>query len=260
MTLSCENLKGLVQSFSLVQQCDVVKNGALRIATPFNYPNGSQIDLFLEHTNNLFGGYLLSDGGQTADYVADMHFKLWATKKRRILIDDICNLLQVGQSAGGFEIHLEPQQLNELPQAIVRLAQACIRIADLIFTQRLQNTGTFQEEVEEFIALNDLPYEPDIYLIGAFNKEVKVDFRVHGQKVTSLIQTLSTRTNAHPLSNEIFRRWYDLQPYRVNNQFITIYDETSNVFRDDDLQRLNDFSLVLGFPNDQEQIYEAIAA
>jgi hypothetical protein len=262
MDINCNNISEFVHGFSLVEQCDTVSNGMLRFATPFSYPNGSQIDLFLSPTKPLFGEYILSDYGLTSDYLQDLHVKPWATKKRRLLIEDICRNLGVEQHSGVFQIGLSPKELSSLSQAIVRLSQVCIRVADLAFTQRLQIAGTFQDEVEEFIAVSDFPYEPDVELVGALGQVVKVDFRVRGQKVTSLIQTLSTRNpaNAHPISNEVFRRWYDLRPHLHHNQFVTIYDASSGIFREDDLARLADFSAVLGYPDDQEQIQEALAA
>src|SRR5215218_241880 len=158
MEIDCDNLKEFVQSFSLVNNCDRINNGALRIATPFNYPNGSQIDLFLEVSSDMFNDYILSDYGMTANYLLDMQIKPWAAKKRRLLIDDICSVLGVAYSAGKLQIHIDQKDLSDLPHAMVRLAQACIRVADLSFTQRLQIIGTFQEEVEEFISENNFSY------------------------------------------------------------------------------------------------------
>lgn len=260
MSLDCEKIKDIVQSFSLVEACDVIKSGAIRIATPFHYPNGSNIDLFLNPTNDLFKDFILTDLGQTADYVTDMQFNLWATKKRRGLINDICSALGVEQKDSSFQIQIQASEINALPQAIVRLAQTCIRATDLIFTQRLQDSGTFQEEVEEFLAAKDLSYEPDITLPGRFQYVIKVDFRVKGRRISSLVQTLSTRTNNHPAAIEIFRRWYDLESYRNAYQFVTIYDESLGIYREDDLKRLSEQSIVFGFPKEQAQINEVLAA
>jgi hypothetical protein len=263
MEIDCNNLREFVQSFSLVNSCDRINNGALRISTPFRYPNGSQIDLFLQVTGDMFNDYILSDYGMTANYLLDMQIKPWAAKKRRLLIDDICSVLGVAYSAGKLQIHIDQRDLAALPQAMVRVAQACIRVADLSFTQRLQIIGTFQEEVEEFIAENNLSYEPDVTLIGEYDREIKIDFRVQGKAVTSLIQTLSTPsvTNAHNRSLEVFSRWYDLlRIYRPTNQFITLFDTTNNIFRRDDLGRLGDVSLLLGYPEEQKTLQEVLTA
>jgi hypothetical protein len=259
--LDCQSLKAIVDKFSLVEQCDVIKNGALRIATPFNYPNGSQIDLFLEYSNGLFSQYVLSDYGLTANYLLDMHIKAWSTSKRRQLIEDICETLEVGSETGVFRVPLG-QDIAALSSAIVRLAQACIRVSDLSFTQRLQSSATFQEDVEEFIAGAGLAYESEPVLMGALRNPVKVDFRVQGAKVFSLVQTLSAPNpaNAHPKSVEVFTRWFDLQHHNgQRHQFVTVFD-TINSFKEYDLERLSLVSAVVGFPEDREQLQEMLAA
>lgn len=260
--INCENLREFVQGFSLVEQCDVINSGALRISTPFNYPNGSQIDVFLETRSGVFSEYILSDYGQTSDYLTDMNIKFWVSKKRRLLVEDICSTLGVDVHVTRFQIRLSAEELGMLSEAIVRLAQACIRVADLTFVQRLQVAGTFQEDVEEFIAGINLPYEPDIVLAGIRDREIKVDFRVIGRRITSLIQTISTPnyTNAHTRSLEVFSRWYDLKSNYSEDQFITLYDTTNNVFQRADLGRLEDLSLVYGYPEDQAQLQEVLLA
>jgi hypothetical protein len=37
---------------------------------------------------------------------------------------------------------------DDLVPGIIRLGQACIRVADLVFTQRIAAQGSFAEEVE----------------------------------------------------------------------------------------------------------------
>src|SRR5215213_1773294 len=259
--VDCQSLREVISKSSLVEDCDVVSSGALRIVTPFNFPNGSQIDLFLERSNDLFSQYVLSDYGLTANYLLDMHIKAWSTSKRRQLIQDICEILEVDSDAGVFRIALG-RDIATLSSAIVRLAQACIRVSDLSFTQRLQSSATFQENVEEFIAGANLQYEIEPVLIGALNNPVKVDFRVKGSKVLSLVQTLSAPnpTNAHPKSVEVFTRWFDLQSHNgLRHQFVTVFD-TINSFKEYDLERLSLVSTVVGFPEEIEELQEILAA
>jgi hypothetical protein len=259
--IDCDTLRKLVSQFSLVEDCDFIKDGSLRIATPFNYPNGSQVDLFLGYSNGLFSQYVLSDYGLTANYLLDMHIKPWSTSKRRQLIQDICETLEVESDTGVFRVALG-REIENLSSAIVRLAQACIRVSDLSFTQRLQNSATFQESVEEFIAGAELTYETEPVLIGALNNPVKVDFRVKGAKVLSLVQTLSAPnpTNAHPKSVEVFTRWFDLQSHNgQRHQFVTVFD-TINSFKEYDLERLALVSTVVGFPEEREELQEILAA
>jgi hypothetical protein len=257
MTLTCDNLVELVKPLPLVQQCDVIKSGALRISTPFRYPNGSKIDVFLQPNDS--GHHVLSDGGQTTDYVSDMQFNLWSSKKRRTLIDDICAPLGVTHEDESFEIVLPPDEMSDLSHAIVRLAQACIRATDLIYTQRAPGVGSFQDEIEDFFSIKHISYEPDVVLPGDAGKQVKIDFKVKGERLDSLVQTLSGRTSLHAQANEKLSRWIDLELHKNINQFITVVDQAAGV-QPADLKRLEKFSQVFSYPADQEQFYETVSA
>jgi hypothetical protein len=262
MGLDCAQLGKIVQSFSLVRECDKIRNGMLRISTPFQYPDGSQVDVFLGSEEPLFPDKLvLTDLGQTTAYLLDLQVKPWATAKRKQIISDICSRLDVELRGGALTVSLVNAP-TEIPQAIVRLAQACIRIPDVAFTQRFRTASVLNEEFEEFLAQMELDYDGPVRLAGAFENEVEVEFQVRGRHVVSLIQTLSTANSnaAHGLSNEVFRKWYDLKAYTGANQFVTIYDTTNDVFRADDLNRLSTLSTVLGFPAEQQSIRMALAA
>ena len=260
MKLSIEQIQTAAASFSLVKGCDVIRNGMVRLATPFQYPNGAGIDLFLGPKSDLFEQWVLTDLGQTTGWLLDLNLKLWTTEKRKQLVSDICQGLEVIQEGGQFQLILTDLKL--LPDAMVRLAQACLRVADLAFTQRLRVASAFNEDFEEFLDLADASYEPGFSLQGQFGKIVKVDFRVKGQRSQSLVQTLSTPSSvaSHTMINEAFRSWYDLQPHRDHYQFVTIYDTSNDSFRDDDLKRLGSLSLLLGYPAQEQDIKAALAA
>src|SRR5271169_114649 len=130
MPLNCGDLQQLVQGFSLIHGCDVVGGDKLRLATPFKYPDGSNIDVFLWSARDLFNGYVLSDLGQTASYLFDLQIKAQTTKRRKQIIADICDALNVQNENGELRILLPEENREQIPSAIVRLAQACIRVAD----------------------------------------------------------------------------------------------------------------------------------
>src|SRR5262245_48548493 len=199
MPLHCEDILALLGSFSLVKQCDALRDGTLRIATPFQYPNGSFIDVFLQETKNLpdskrtlFAGHLLSDLGQTATYLLDLHIKIAATKKRRQIVQDVCQGLGVELQRGELMVRIEGGALNgTLASSIFNLSQACLRVADLSFTQRFTTPLAFKDEVEEFLNQAEFQYETDVILTTKFHKDVVIDFRVQGPKKPSLVKTVS---------------------------------------------------------------------
>lgn len=258
--LTCDLLQKELASISLVKECDVVDSGAIRIATPFTFPDGSNIDLFLIPHPGLFKGYTLSDYGYTAMYLMEIGFDLWQTKKRRQVIADICEQFGVAQDSGQFFISLDEKNMPELGLLMARLAQACTRLVDLSFTQRMQNVSGFTSDVEEFLAVKNLEYEPDPELMGRYGTPIRLDFAVSGRQSRSLIQTFSTAnpTTTHVASNEIFRKWFDLKGRP--EQFVTVFDAKAEGIKIEDLQRLSDVSLVLSFPNEQDRFAEAISA
>lgn len=263
MSFDCDTLKQLVTSLALVRECDVVGNGMLRMATPFRYPDGAYIDLFLGQTDNVFAPFRLTDLGNTTAYLLDLQLKPWATQRRKRIIDDISKSLGIDREGAELVVPLTEDKLKDhLPDHMVRLAQACIRMADLSFTQRLRTVPEFREDLEEYISSVGVAVEPQLALPGRFGKDVPIDFRTRGRRVQSLILTLSTQNSAaaHPLANEVFRKWYDLESYRSEYQLLTIYDSSNDVFRPDDIERLGEKSTVLAFPAQEEMISEAIAA
>lgn len=256
------NLSDFVTDLSLVRAHDLVRDGSLRLATPFRYPDGSLIDVFLKDTKELFEGFELSDKGQTMAYLLDLHVKPWTSQKRKQTLADICETLGVEQEGGSFRIRLKKEEMPSLPDAIVRLGQACIRVADLAFTQRLRSPSALTEDFEEFLVGLDRPYESGIRIPGQFGKDVEFNFKVQGKRIVSLVQILSTpnRFAAHSLSVEAFARWSDITPVRAEYQCLSVFDTTNDVFREEDLRRLESVSEVVGFPAESERLNLSLAA
>jgi hypothetical protein len=263
MNLDCESVAALVKPVRLIQECDTVPGGALRLCTPLQYPNGSQIDLFIEREAPLFQKYTLSDMGQTTAYLLDVQVKPWATNKRRQVIEDVCRSQGVIWRGGRFLIELEDADLQDLSTPMMRLGQACMRISDLAFFARLWNTGIFRDDVEEFLQSADLEYETDVTELGASNEPVKIDFRVTGETVTSLLLVLSagSRFSSHNAANEIVVRWLDLGRRKPGVQRFTILDETrESLFKPKDIKRLDKMSSVIAFPTEGDELRASLAA
>ncbi|MEO1480821.1 MAG: DUF1828 domain-containing protein [Myxococcota bacterium] len=257
-------MKEIVTSFTLVRSCDETASGALRVSTPFRYPDTSNIDLFIEPPNQLFpNGTRLSDFGQTTDYLLQFGLAPWATKKRKTLIDDVCASLDVEYDRGKLFIDVPNESLDLMPSAMVRLGQACIRTADIVLTKRNHAPNSFNDEFEEYLAQREVSFETNVSVHGLYGRDIKVDFRTRGQRVSSLVQTLSTayQSSAHTIALEAFRKWHDMgSDVKSKNQLLTVYDSSKQVFRDDDLQRLEADSVVIAFPAQADQFIDLVAA
>lgn len=239
-------LANLAKGVCIVRGVDVLPKGHVRLETRFTYPDRSSIDLFIQNKMQTGGHLILSDMGQTTLWLTDLLVKPWQSKKRTRFVEDALHTLEVRQNGGALETDFSDTQ-DSLMDATVRLAQACVRVADLTFTRRSTSQTYAGEEVEEIISDADLPYETSVALPGRSGTLITVDFVVQGKKRRSSLLTLSSQSqaSAHTVANEVFRKLYDLNVPERPEQRVTVWDDRFDVYRQDDLERLRDFSEVV---------------
>lgn len=247
----CESLRRIVNDLPLVQECDEVSNGALRMSTPFLYPNGEHVDVFLESSSPLLQHYALSDFGQTGLFLRDSHIQYGVTAKKRQVLEDVLHQCGVSLKQGDLRIELLDDDLRDISDAIFRLARACTRIADFYLHQRLRSANPFKDDVEEFFEASKLLYIPDARVMGKFKKEIKLDFSVFSGALVSHVLVLASmnESSAHSSANEIFRKWYDLEG---STNLVTIYNSASPAIRPEDIARLRERSSVISYPEEQD--------
>ncbi len=244
---------------SLVRDVDQTVTGQVRIETAFLYPDGASIDLFVVDGGGLFPQPRLTDLGQTMAWLLDVQVKPWLSPKRRAFLADILALYRVEQVGG--ELIKPLNTLDDVPGAVIALGQACVRAADLLFTRRSGVTAVFAEQVEEALADFEHPYSANVDLPGRFGNAVRVDFLVAGPRVESALLGLSSgnASQAHVAANEIFRRWYDLGSPGSKLQRLTLLDDSVDVYREADLDRIRDVSDVVAI-SDRQAIADLLAA
>ncbi len=255
-----EAVKERLAGHSLVKGIDRLPRGHIRIETALLSPDGASIDVFVQGEQPLLGGYDLTDLGQTIAWLLNVQVKPWESKKRQRLLEDAIRLCGVHQKGG--ELTYPIPDIEHLPEGMLRLVQACLRVSDLTFTRRSTQQSIFSEEVEEILADNELTYEPNFEVLGRYGKPVRVDYRVYGRSINSSVLTLSASnpTQAHIQANELFRKWFDIGEPHGSEQNVTIYDDSKkDVYRDEDLARLNDFSILLPV-SDRPTLRDVLAA
>jgi hypothetical protein len=258
VNLDCAYIERIAHTLNLVEECDVVRNGALRMATPFLYPNGDRIDVFLEaNASSLFRHLSLTDYGQTALYLRSAQVKMEATARKREIFDEILSSLSVKSINGDLYVEIEKTEPDDLTDAIFRLSQACIRISEFASHQRLRSANPFRDDVEDFFEASKLPFVPDVKVLGRYKNEVKIDFEIVMPKVRSYVCVLSTmsESTAHQSAIEAFRKWYDIKPPDIlfGEKLITVYNSKSKTkIREADQKRLRDYSQLIAYPAEQE--------
>jgi hypothetical protein len=223
------------------------------MSTPFAYPNGDFIDVFLENSGDMFQSLLLSDYGQTGIYLHNSQVEMEASKRRRQLVEDMAAELGVSLHKGQLQVELPPSENPNLSDAIFRLSQACVKIADLAYHARLASVLPLKEEVWDYLKDGFGVIKRDEMITGKYGRDIKVDFSVRAAN-TSYLLTLAARSAAslHARSNEIYSKWTSIQE---SAQLITVIDPRSiNGIRGDDKKRLEAHSHIVVYPDGRDQM------
>ncbi len=264
MTMNCSQIDEMVAGLPLVVGCDQMRDGALRMSTPFRYPNGEQIDIFIESEDTLWKDFYLSDNGQTAVYLRNAQVLLDTTARRKEVVSDI--LSRSGVKFRGSQLIIWPQSRapKEVSEAIFELSQACVRISDLATHQRLRSANPFRDDVEEFFESHNLIYRADIKLPPVFGKrEIRIDFEVTSGNKSSYVNILAAMNEAaaHASATEIATKLRDLKDsgQMVMQQFVTIYNSASEGIRIEDIERLRTLSNAISYPEEIDGLLEVLS-
>lgn len=188
-------------------------------------------------------------------WLADVQVRPWQSKKRQRFLEDTLHVLEITQNGGALETSFNLDR-DSLEDAVIRLGQACVRVADLCFTRRANLQVNATEEVEELISDAELQYETNAPLVGRHGSVIVVDFLVAGRRQKSAVLTLAAQYpgSAHSSANEVFRKLYDLDAPERSEQRVTVYDDRYDVYRDDDLRRIRDLSELVPLSAQQDVV------
>jgi hypothetical protein len=217
----------------------------VRVRTPFLYPDGDYIDLFVRHSD---GTPTISDLGETTRWLRMQSVSAHRSPKQRQLIEDVCLTHGVEFYRGMLSVRAEPDFANLAP-ALTRLAQAVLRVSDIWFTFRTRAFESLADEVEQFLSEGDIPFDRGEKLVGRSGRSYTIDFHTRSERRSSLVAVLSTgsRSAAARVVEHVMATWYDLSHMRVGPQsieFVSLFDDALDVWRPEDFRLVEDFSTV----------------
>jgi len=99
-------------------------------------------------------GYYLTDMGQTFSYLADLHISIYESQENKNLAEQIYNLLNIHEKNEELFTPVR-EDFSDAGDAILRLSQACIRIADLCYTKRFRQPSYHRGSIEEIFVTGD---------------------------------------------------------------------------------------------------------
>ena len=219
-------------------------NGYVKIRTPYLYPDGDVIDLFLKEDG---GQSTLSDLGETLRWLRMQTVAQRRSPKQRQLIQDVCLTHGVELFRGMLVVRVATP--NELAVGITRLAQAALRVADLWFTMRARSVESLTDEVEDFLREREIAFERGERIPGRSGRIWSPDFHTRHPRRSALVYVLSTgsRAAARGVAEHVLAAWFDLSHLQVGPEglrFISLFDDTLDVWTPEDFRLVEPLSEV----------------
>jgi len=148
-----EKIMKVAAGHSMVVSADRLTNGHVRIQTALEYGDGSSIDVFVVNQTEI-NAVLLTDFGNTMNWLMDAGVKPTATKRRQAFVRRVLEQFDIENRSGALELRVPT--LNDVPAGVLRLSQACMRIADMVLTAKMRLPTAFGERVAEVFEEGDL--------------------------------------------------------------------------------------------------------
>lgn len=216
-----------------------------RIRTPFLYPDGDNIDLFCK--DNGADGILLTDLGETSRWLKMQTVSARKTVKQKALIQDVA--LNHGVEVFRGMLQARCRNTDDFSAITMRVAQAALRVSDLWFTFRTRSTESVTDEVQDFLDEEDVQFVRSESIPGRSGRVWTPDFHTRTPARSSLIYVLSTgsRSAARGIAEHVLAAWYDLSQLKVGPegiQFVSLFDDTLDVWSEEDFRLLQDFSTI----------------
>jgi hypothetical protein len=181
-----------------------------------------------------------------------------------LLLQDIRLTHGVEVYRGTLLLRLSPQE--SLGAAITRLVQAALGTTDLWFLSRSHLTSSITDDIADFLTDKNIRFTQNEKIIGRFGRPRRVDFQTFHPRRTSFIEVLSTgnKSAANQRVDTVFATWSEFSHFKVGQQptrfrFISLFDDTLNVWTEDNIIQLQDVSDVVYWSRPDE-LLELVAA
>ncbi len=208
----------------------------VRVRTPFWYPDGGIVDLFLQFRGEEF---IATDLGEALGWLKLQSIGGKRTARQQRLLQDVCLTLGVELFRG--QLILRGRSQAELASVITRLGQAIVRVSDLWFTTRTRSVESVTDEVADFLEEQQIQFERGVKLAGRSGRDWTVDFHTRTDRRSCLVFVLASgaRAGARRVVEHAVAGWHDLSPFRVGPEarfFVSLFDDTSDVWSEEDFR------------------------
>jgi hypothetical protein len=236
-------------------ECIPAPQQGIRVRTPFLYPDGGVIDVFVLER----GGCIeVTDFGEALGWLRMQSVRGQLSPKQKRLIEDVCLTLGVELFRGQLMRRVEDNRVSE---AVLQVAQAALRVADLWFTLRTRAVESVADEVVDWLTEKEIPFERGVSHSGRSGRTWTIDFQTHLPERTSLVFLLATgsRAAARRVTEHVVAGLYDLSHLKLVQaklSFVSLFDDTEDVWQEEDFRLVQELSTVARWSRPDE--FEAI--
>jgi Domain of unknown function DUF1828 len=227
----------------------------LRIRTPFWYPDGGVVDVFVKERD---GRFTLTDFGEALGWLRSQSLSGRRSPRQQKLVQDVC--LTQGVEFFKGQLLLRCDDSGRLANGVFRLGQAMVRVADLWFTTRTRSVESVTDEVADLLQEKLIPFERGVKLAGRSGREWPVDFQTRTTEQSALVCVLASGSGAaaRRVSEHVLAEWYDLNLLKTGAQplrFVSLFDDTIDIWGEEDFRLVESVSDVCRWsrPDEFEQ-------
>ena len=237
----CEALRA---TLPVLFECSPAPRGAVRVRTPFLYPDGDVIDVFVEDRGE---EYLLTDYGEALGWLRGQSFGDEMTVSQTRMAQDVC--LTLGVELGRGQLTLHGVDALALSDAVHRVGQAMVRVADIWFTFQPRAIKTIGDEVDDWLREQRFEFQKLRPYRGRSGRVWTVDYEVLARTRRSLVFLLSTSNLswARRLSERVVAECSDLSDLPRQQEslsFVSLFDDSANVWREEDFALVGSVSRI----------------
>lgn len=233
----CDAIAGQLGAlFSCVQHEKYIK-----VRTPFLYPDGDVVDLFLDIKGSQI---VVTDLGESLRWLRNQTLTMKRSARQKQLIEDIKLTNDVELYKGMLIARTDSAGLAD---AVMRVGQSAVRVGDIWFTLRTRTVESTTDEVADYLKENSFTFQRSEKFHGRSRKEWTVDFNVVVDSKSSLVNVLSagSRPSAKVSVEHAYTMWADLKgAVQGSTRLVSLVDDAADVWTDEEIALLSDVSSV----------------
>ena len=208
------------------------------------YPDGGIVDVFVDERG---ATWCVTDFGEALGWLGLQSVSDRRSAQQDAVIEDVCRALRVTLRRGQLELLVTAS--DDLGEAVLRIAQAVVRVADVSFHSKPRAPSELRERVGQWLSLKQVPFESRYRLDGGAGEQWTVDYRTTAEGRISLVWLLGgdSKRAARQRAEHVVAGWYGLRHLRENGNgpaMISLFDDTREVWEKEHFRMVESLSEV----------------